>query len=501
MIAIYVRQSLEKKDSISLDTQADYGISICKQNKWKYEIYRDSGASGKDIDRPAFQKLLKDIKNKKITKVITYRLDRISRNIVDFGNLIQMFQKYNVDFISATENFDTSTPIGRAMIYIIMVFAQLERETIATRITDNYYARAKNGTFVGGAIPYGYSKKKIKLNDKKTSVLFPIENNVKQIYDDFLINNKTLRAMSIEYNLSSVALRRILSNPFYVKADANIYNWLQSKGYIVYNNVEDFNGKFGVQIFGKEKGKKNREFMPINEQLAAIGKHTALIDSSMFLLAQEKLENNKNRVVAKKEHGKYSFITGIVKCGNCGSSIGAKVSIKNNITFAYALCSKHRLYGTCENTENYKLKELERVIMKRVRAHVAKINFNIVVDNEPSQELMDSKNELKIKIIKIDEQINNLIEAIATGTNLSNVLEEKINTLINEKRKIEAEILKLDLDIINSNKVIKETDIVKHKEMLSQFSTYEKDVQRDIIRFFVDTITLTKEQLTINYRI
>jgi DNA invertase Pin-like site-specific DNA recombinase len=153
--ALYGRQSLDKKDSVSIEAQLSKGRAVCTANGWEiYKEYYDKGYSGKDINRPEFQKLLKDIEHGYIKRVIVYRLDRISRSITDFANLLNFFGKYDVTFISATENFDTSSPLGRAMIYIIMVFAQLERETIAERITDNYYFRAKQGLFMGGGVPY-----------------------------------------------------------------------------------------------------------------------------------------------------------------------------------------------------------------------------------------------------------------------------------------------------------------------------------------------------------
>ena len=97
--------------------------------------------------------MMNDIRAGKIKRVIVYKLDRISRSILDFANMMEIFQKYHVAFVSSTEKFDTSTPIGRAMLNICIVFAQLERETIQKRVTDAYYARCKRGFYMGGRIP------------------------------------------------------------------------------------------------------------------------------------------------------------------------------------------------------------------------------------------------------------------------------------------------------------------------------------------------------------
>ena len=107
MIAIYARQSIEKKDSVSIEAQIEKCKYYCDSQD--YKIYKDAGYSGKNINRPQFSKLLEDIKSGLVTKVIAYRLDRISRSIADFSQLLIMFDEYNVDFISATENFDTNT--------------------------------------------------------------------------------------------------------------------------------------------------------------------------------------------------------------------------------------------------------------------------------------------------------------------------------------------------------------------------------------------------------
>ena len=143
MIAIYARQSVDKKDSISIESQIDF----CKKEVGEedYKVYKDKGYSGKNIDRPAFKEMMRDIKKNAITKVVAYKLDRISRSILDFNNLLEEFKKHNIEFVSVTEKFDTSTPMGKAMVNIVVTFAQLEREQIAQRVKDNYYERGKTG--------------------------------------------------------------------------------------------------------------------------------------------------------------------------------------------------------------------------------------------------------------------------------------------------------------------------------------------------------------------
>ena len=128
MNAIYTRQSVDRADSISIESQ----IEFCKYEMRgeAYKVYTDRGYSGKNTDRPAFAEMMNDIENGIISKVVVYKLDRISRSILDFSTMMERFEKYKVEFVSTTEKFDTSSPMGRAMLNICIVFAQLERVTI-----------------------------------------------------------------------------------------------------------------------------------------------------------------------------------------------------------------------------------------------------------------------------------------------------------------------------------------------------------------------------------
>ena len=141
MNAIYARQSVDRADSISIESQ----IEFCQYEMRgeQYKVYADRGYSGKNTDRPAFAEMMNDIENGVIGKVVVYKLDRISRSILDFSNMMEQFGTHKVEFVSTTEKFDTSSPMGRAMLNICIVFAQLERETIQKRVADAYYSQPK----------------------------------------------------------------------------------------------------------------------------------------------------------------------------------------------------------------------------------------------------------------------------------------------------------------------------------------------------------------------
>ena len=120
-------------------------------------VYEDEGFSGKNLERPEFRRLMRDLEAGRGACLVCYRLDRVSRNVGDFARLIETLNARGVDFVCIREQFDTATPMGKAMLYIASVFAQLERETIAQRVRDNMLLLARTGRWLGGTPPTGYA--------------------------------------------------------------------------------------------------------------------------------------------------------------------------------------------------------------------------------------------------------------------------------------------------------------------------------------------------------
>ena len=140
---IYARQSVDRKDSISIESQIDFCKYELKGGSCR--VFKDKGYSGKNTDRPEFQKLLGEIRKGKVRRVIVYKLDRISRSILDFATMMELFQEYDVEFVSSTEKFDTSTPMGRAMlnICILSIIAAVAFRELSCRpfiaATENHF--------------------------------------------------------------------------------------------------------------------------------------------------------------------------------------------------------------------------------------------------------------------------------------------------------------------------------------------------------------------------
>ena len=185
MDAIYARQSIDKKGSLSIEGQ----IELCR--KFTVDdalVFSDKGFSGKNTKRPAFGELMEAVEAGRVKKIVVYRLDRFSRSLADFSQIWELLRKNNVEFLSVNEQFDTSSPMGRAMLNIVMTFAQLERETTAERVRDNYHHRVSLGAWPGGPAPYGYALSKAELDGRKVSSLIADENakTVLHIFEEYV---------------------------------------------------------------------------------------------------------------------------------------------------------------------------------------------------------------------------------------------------------------------------------------------------------------------------
>lgn len=245
-IAIYSRKSKFTGKGESIENQ----IELCRQYirvsngdeaADRVLIYEDEGFSGGNLERPQFKRMMSDAKDGKLSAIVVYRLDRISRNIGDFAGLIESLNDRKISFVSIKEQFDTNSPLGRAMMYIASVFSQLERETIAERIRDNMHELAKSGRWLGGTTPTGYGSEQVQRMTVDGKVrkacklnLIPEEAElVRLIYAKFLETRSITKtdAFLLQHgyttkngkNFTRFAIKGILTNPVYAKADSAVW--------------------------------------------------------------------------------------------------------------------------------------------------------------------------------------------------------------------------------------------------------------------------------------
>src|ERR1700731_2525386 len=162
--AIYARKSTEHNLDLefnSLDAQREACEAYMKSQEhegWRLvpDRYNDGGLSGATLDRPALQQLLADVRAGKITIVVVYKVDRLTRSLADFAKPLELFDEYGVSFVSITQSFNTTSSMGRLTLNVLLSFAQFEREVIGERVRDKIAASKRKGIWVGGPVPLGY---------------------------------------------------------------------------------------------------------------------------------------------------------------------------------------------------------------------------------------------------------------------------------------------------------------------------------------------------------
>ena len=203
--AIYTRKSTEEgleQDFNSLDAQREACEAYIKSQMHEGWVlldkqYNDGGFSGGTMDRPAFKELLKDIENDEIDIVVVYKVDRLTRSLMDFSKIIDVFDNHNASFVSITQHFNTTTSMGRLTLNILLSFAQFEREVTGERIRDKFEASRKKGLWLSGTCPYGYEKDEHHMLHPQQ----PYADNVRIIYESYLEIKNVLKLKKYSHKI------------------------------------------------------------------------------------------------------------------------------------------------------------------------------------------------------------------------------------------------------------------------------------------------------------
>ena len=420
-------------------------LSYAKSKDYtEFEYYIDGGYSGKDLNRPAIQKLIEDCKNHRIDAVFVFKLDRISRSQRDTLYLIEeVFNKYDVSFISMRENFDTSTPFGKAMIGVLSVFAQLERETILERTRIGLKKRAEAGLWRGGGkIPFPYRY------DRNTGILIPISGQVELLHKmiSLYISGKSFNAIGAIVGMDeSLVETRIL--------------YITNTGKVPYRD----------EIYE--------------------GKHEAVVSDELY---EEILRVNKVRSHEKYE--RHYLLSGKVYCGHCGAKYRYQKWGKRLIMYCYSQQKSKPRYikdPDCNNKrwDTFEIEDavLEELFKMNLDLNLFKKTFNITTVN--------IKKEYKQRLEEIKKQINNLLNNIASGIAVEET-NNKIKELGKEKEIIEEKLIESDQKEKDNKASLK---MIKNLKVI--WFDMDFDEQRRIIEHLIDKVVVNDNEINIYYNI
>lgn len=393
-IAIYSRKSRFTGKGESIGNQ----VELCKEYIRSHYgesalqsiiIFEDEGFSGGNLNRPDFKRMMKSAQERQFKSIIVYRLDRISRNISDFSGLIEDLSKLDIAFVSIKEQFDTGSPMGRAMMYIASVFSQLERETIAERIRDNMHELAKTGRWLGGTTPTGYASESVKSisidgKAKKACKLKSIPEEsaiVRTIYEKF-IESTSLTATETELLQRGIkskngkyytrfSIKAILQNPVYMIADQDTYDYFVEMNADLFSNQEAFDGTHGIMAYNRTDQEKGRAtiYRPIHEWIVSVGDHAGLIPGKLWIAVQKSLERNKSKSYRKARNNE-ALLTGLLfcKCGNrMYPKLSKRITANGKPIYTYVCKMKERSQRTLCNGKNANGNTLDAAIIEEIK--------------------------------------------------------------------------------------------------------------------------------------
>lgn len=458
-VALYIR--------VSTQEQASEGYSVGEQTTrlkkyaeamgWEiYKIYVDPGFSGGDTNRPGLKELISDVETGEIDKVVVYKLDRLSRSQLDTLYLIEkIFLAHNTDFVSMSENFDTSTPFGRAMIGILAVFAQLEREQIKERMNMGKQARAKEGKWNGGTEPIGYDYNvttgQLEINEyEKMQIL--------ELYDLYL-KGTTLRAIETIFLEKGYKHKHGVWDP---KAMKRVLRNNLNLGYMKYGGV-DYQGE-----------------------------HEPIIDIDTYNKAVKLLDERVEayKLTGIKPGGQTTFLGGIIYCKQCGAKYSKNDwsqpnGSKTKIYACYSRSKKVRKMikdPNCKN-KNWKRDELDGIIFEEIKKLAIDPTYIHTIRKDKVSS-SDEPNKIEIirkEIEKIDEQISRFMDLYGLGKFTIEQVDKKVDGLNDQKN-----ALLKELSILNAEKgAITEEEAI---EILESFEDVLERGEFDEIRTMIESL-------------
>ena len=491
-IALYARKSVERENSISCETQIEYCRAMLKPDERKEKIYEfvDNGFSGATLERDAFREMLELIERGQISKVIVYRIDRISRSLSDFVSVMDQFKKFNVAFVSSQESFDTSTSYGEMITKLLMVFAEFERNSIIERVAHAYQARSDQGIFMGGRCPYGFALKDAVIHGIQTKMLTPIAEEIShvcRIFESYAVPNVTLRRLQddllqngivpTEGSWSTAKLSAIIRNPIYVKADNNIYEYFRRKNVKIVSDISEFDGTRGIQIYGKTKHDPDSEDW--SDMKIVVMSHEGVIDADLWLACQKKVEKNKK--IGNSISNETSWLGGKIACAKCGKTMTVTKSgrRKDGSQTRYFSCTgKQR--RICDGTKvTLYADSLEDMVYDLISE---KFRAMKTCTGKAQNENTGKIKALKNKLSEIQSSQHKLVDLMMSGgaeSDMLALLNEKAKALAEEKRKITEQIEALEDT---------ERDVKSVVNLLEEWKTADYEKKKSVLHLLIDRI-------------
>ena len=529
-IAIYSRKSKWTGKGESVENQ----IIMCKEYIAMFieggdtaEIieYEDEGFSGKNTKRPQFQKMMRDMQEQHFDYLVCYKLDRLGRNLADLANLMEELNRKGTSFISIKEKFDTTTPIGKAMLYFSGVLAQMEREQIAERVKDNMIMLARSGRWLGGNTPLGYSSMKLEMEVsalKKKSMYCLVQDpneielakfiflcflkkrSITKVLENLLANNMKTRNGK-EFAISGI--RDILVNPVYCIADEDAYQYFYDLGCQVCIDKEELDHESGLMGYAKTTSViYKKQSLPCESWIISKGRHKGIVSGKEFIRVQRLLASNKSKGDSfRNSRNSVSLLSGLLYC-TCGHQMRPKnypesrVTEKGERTFSYRCPYKDRTHGEKCNNRNVHGNTMDTAVCNELIS-LAKPDEGIIpMLEELKKQITDSDiqvmSEKQLMIQEYDKKKEEIRKLVASIRQLEadsvsvQYINEEIKKIDNECMSLQQRIKGVKEDEHEKTEVLDYINIISEKladfpKIFEELSLIQK---RDFLKEIIEKV-------------
>jgi site-specific DNA recombinase len=482
-VAIYVRVSTEEQASegYSISAQLQTLRQYAHLYGWQIaEEYVDEGISGKDIKgRPAMQRMILDVEKDKFQAVMVWKISRLSRNMLDTLVLLDKFEEYDVKFISYSENFDTSSPIGKLVVQLMASIAEMERNTLSENVKLGMTQRAKEGSWNGGVI-FGYDsiEKELVVNPKEAEIvhliftLYAEGNGLKAIVNHL---NKAGYRTKLGRHFSINGVATILDNPIYVGK----IRWLQ---------VENWDKK-------RRRGKNANPIL-------VDGKHKANISDELWNIVQARRQSKSFK---QRQSNEPFLLSSILRCPECGQGMVPSITTS---TRKDGSKRKHRYYvcGVFHNkgssackANSIKAYDAEAAVIDRITEFIKdSACFSQTIENI-NKDTVHTNVKLKEQLEKIETELNETnafqekyMEAFEQNLFPVSILQERLQKLTKSKNDLEQKKNELSIQLSSSDFKIIPPDVVRHLlEMYVQvFQQSSREKKKQLFQLLLKKITI-----------
>ena len=404
--AIYTRKSTEKgleQEFNSLHAQreaCEAYIASQRHEGWVAlsEHYDDPGFSGGNIDRPGLKKLMRDIERGKIDCVAFYKLDRLSRSLLDFVKLAEFFNQHNVTFVSITQQFSSTTAMGRLILNILLSFAEFERAISAERVRDKIAAAKKKGKYLGGTPAYGYDV------DYKNTKLVVNQEEAKLVRNVFKTFIETGSCLEIARGLNTKGI--------------------PTKSWTTKNGSFHQGGPWNTQHVYRALNNRTYLGETVHHSASYPGEHEAIVSKSLWERVQGIFASGTARKKGQETREVKTLLRGIIRCGHCDKSmVGTYTRKKNRVVYRYYACSSaiKNGYASCP-VKSVPAGEIEKAVVGQLRAllqspEVIAETFRAARDLQEHelQTLRDEKADMEMRMVELRASASELVSADSDG--------------------------------------------------------------------------------------